>query len=59
MLAWVGIHLLVSFITSRLTPNQVWKISPILHPYKLGRESGIHRVLKIKKWKKKLPDAGG
>ncbi|MGE6752542.1 hypothetical protein ACQKFO_03790 [Rossellomorea sp. NPDC071047] len=56
--AWVSIHFVISFMTSRLTTKQLQSLSPLFHPLEMEAGGGIFRFLKIKKWKKYIPDAG-
>ncbi|MGG1632785.1 hypothetical protein [Rossellomorea sp. NRS-1567] len=57
--AWVSIHIVFSFLTSRLTPKQLQRLSPLFHSLEMEAGGGMYRFLKIKKWKKYISDAGG
>ncbi|MDT9024386.1 MULTISPECIES: glycosyl-4,4'-diaponeurosporenoate acyltransferase CrtO family protein [Rossellomorea] len=56
--AWVSIHFVISFLTSRLTNKQLQRLSPLFHPLEMEAGGGIFEFLKIKKWKEYIPDAG-
>jgi len=55
--AWVSIHFVISFLTSRLTTKQLQRLSPLFQPLEMEAGGGIFRFLKIEKWKKYIPDA--
>lgn len=57
--AWVSIHFVISFLTSRLTAKQLQRLSPLFQPIEKEAGGGLFRFLMIKKWKKYIPDAGG
>ncbi|WP_044336811.1 hypothetical protein [Rossellomorea aquimaris] len=57
--AWVSIHLFVSYITSRMTPHQLQKLSAPFQPLQMEAGGGMYRFVRIQKWKKHIPDAGG
>ncbi|WP_064093250.1 glycosyl-4,4'-diaponeurosporenoate acyltransferase CrtO family protein [Rossellomorea aquimaris] len=59
IIGWVCIHLSFSIITSRLTSQQIQKLSVVLHPIHSIESVKLYQILKVKKWKKYIPDAGG
>ncbi|TMU87300.1 hypothetical protein FGG79_04005 [Bacillus sp. BHET2] len=59
IIAWVMIHLTVSFQTSRMSEHQLLRFSPLFHPLKVEVKGGVYGILRIKKWKAYIPDAAG
>ncbi|WP_173106023.1 glycosyl-4,4'-diaponeurosporenoate acyltransferase [Bacillus sp. KH172YL63] len=59
IVAWITIHLGVSYLTSRIHRQHLASLTSIFLHGRWEVEEGFYRFVHIKKWKAYIPDAGG
>lgn len=57
--AWVGIHLSVSLLTSKMDSCQVCRFNWMWNEKTVEKSGRLYERLMIKKWKDRMPEAGG
>ncbi|MGD6793383.1 hypothetical protein [Metabacillus indicus] len=57
--AWVGIHLSVSLLTSKMNSRQVCRFNWIWNEKTVEKSGRLYERLMIKRWKDRMPEAGG
>ncbi|MGP1907159.1 hypothetical protein ACTSEZ_03255 [Metabacillus sp. JX24] len=57
--AWVGIHLSVSLLTSKMDSRQVCRFNWMWNEKTVEKSGRLYERLMIKKWKDRMPEAGG